>query len=496
MKRGLACLLLIVILTLFISFPYIKAYDGFGYGAYGGGFAGLPSIAEVAQNEWFNAGLLFLLIFAVCWFVLQQVFATSRGAAVTISIVLGIMGALGIVFFYGPILTRFGNWFIVLVLAAVVLLLFFQLKKAGIGLIYILVALSLIWLLWAHRQFCPPYGTLFPRELCTFLDTIAIAIIIIAVIMFLIWLLRKLSGKIAISVTPKEPKPPKEPKQYPILTISVEGAGEIKPKPGQYKCKLNQKVKVGVDRPYPQWKFSHWVLDGQNIGHYPQVQVIMNTDHHLIAVFTKGERGKIRVTVSILPSPEAGVIRPAPGTYEYDPYTKLTIAVIRANPGYRFKEWLLNNKPSKKPAFTINLDPRLFKNGLNLVAVFVKKGEPPPKGKARFDIFIGGKLYTGNVNESTTELVTKNKTTFVIKNGGTGGTLQWAAAASRGLDISPKGGSLKKDQTCVVTVTVTDRNVPYIPHVTVFAKAGESPDTPRELIGKSIAKAFISFVIK
>jgi len=89
----------------------------------------------------------------------------------------------------------------------------------------------------------------------------------------------------------------------------------------------------------------------------------------------------------------------------------------------------------------------------------------------------------------STELATKNTTTFKIRNGGSPqSTLNWAAARDNCFSLSQDSGQLKGGQEINITVTVTNRtlNIPH-PSVIVTAKRGKAGnwvDVYQNKIGK------------
>ncbi|MCL6500672.1 MAG: hypothetical protein K6T16_01410 [Candidatus Pacearchaeota archaeon] len=280
MKRGTAWTLLFIlpfILSSLFAFIFLTnfalAYDGYDY-SYGD-----LSLAELAQNEWVNVALVFLLIFAVCWFVMQQVFRSSPGAAFVISFVLGVMGALGVLSMFGPIIPKVGWWVIALAIALLIAILWFQFKRRGSSFWIILLGIALVWLLWARNELCP---YILPHVFCVVLDAISIAILIVAILMFLIWLLKKLKGGGGGQWQPTV-KPPREKR---VLRISVHGNGTTNPAPKDHLYNLNQKVRVKAIAKKGS-RFERWLLDGHGAGATgdPTVDVIMDDNHHLIAVF-------------------------------------------------------------------------------------------------------------------------------------------------------------------------------------------------------------------
>ena len=117
-------------------------------------------------------------------------------------------------------------------------------------------------------------------------------------------------------------------------------------------------------------------------------------------------------------------------------------------------------------------------------------------GAASFDLFIDGSRYNDRNNvQHTTDLRNRDKTSFVIMNGGKGGVLYWRAAGSKkALKVEPNVGKLKKGQSVRVNVSVINRDIgsSFVPHVTVIAKRGATGNV-RTLISKRVAKAFIRY---
>jgi len=70
------------------------------------------------------------------------------------------------------------------------------------------------------------------------------------------------------------------------LTISVSGSGATSPPVGVYTYVEGSHVAVTAT-PDAGWEFSHWMLDGVNVGDAIPYMVTMNEDHALSAVFTE-----------------------------------------------------------------------------------------------------------------------------------------------------------------------------------------------------------------
>ncbi|MGB9707748.1 MAG: hypothetical protein ACPLXC_00215 [Candidatus Pacearchaeota archaeon] len=253
MKRELLPLVLFV---LILSLGLASAqYYNYGYGT--SGFGGLPSIAELVNNEWVNAAVIFLFVFAFVWFITQQVFNASKPAAVVISIILALIAAFGVVYMYGPIIARFGNLIFFAVFAGIILLLWFQFRHAKTVVFIALAVASLIWLLFLRGQLCPPFGILF-QELCVILDVIAIILIIILIIR-LLW---ALFNKLRRGVRQKGGGP-----EAVELIIESTPGGTTNPPPGSYPVQKNSVATIVPILDYGH-VIDHWTVDGHSVRAY------------------------------------------------------------------------------------------------------------------------------------------------------------------------------------------------------------------------------------
>jgi len=222
MKRGFVLVALVLLSCILFSSLASAQFENF-------------SISAFAQNEWVNAALIFLLMFSFLWFVFQRVFKSAPGAALVASIVFGIIASFGIVYYYGAVIGRFGNIFLLLLVAAIVFLLWLQLRRFKISLFFILLAVTLVWLFYARGQLCPPLGIL-PQELCLLLDTAAIVILLVSVVKLIIWLIGKLTGHVPQVNFPgggmfgggRPPREPREPRQPRERARRMPGAPRIR----------------------------------------------------------------------------------------------------------------------------------------------------------------------------------------------------------------------------------------------------------------------------
>lgn len=77
---------------------------------------------------------------------------------------------------------------------------------------------------------------------------------------------------------------PPTPTTYKLTVTSTEG-GTTEPQPGVYSYDTGTVVSVyAISLPEP-WRFDHWLLDGAPRSENP-IEVTMNSDHSLHAVFT------------------------------------------------------------------------------------------------------------------------------------------------------------------------------------------------------------------
>lgn len=255
MKKRLFALFLLVFM---FSISFASAYNSFSN----------ISLSNIAENEWFNAALLFLFIFAVAWFVLQNVFKSSPGAALIISIVMAMFGSTGVIYYFGAVAKYFSWWVLAVAAAIIVVLLYKQLKKQGTVFSLIFIALALLWFLYGRTKICLDSAIL-PENACTILDAIASAFIIIGLIKLLLMAKSRVRGS---GGGPNE------------LSITINGNGATRPRPGIYRYGKNAKIKI---RAYPKSgsAFEKWILNGKDVGTNPILKINMNASYNVIAVF-------------------------------------------------------------------------------------------------------------------------------------------------------------------------------------------------------------------
>ncbi len=84
---------------------------------------------------------------------------------------------------------------------------------------------------------------------------------------------------------------PEMPGERYSLDIGIDGKGETRPKPGTYQCRVDSKTVVGVASA-SDWRFSHWLLDGESIEEKPFISIPPGSEGQtrtLVAVFEKLE---------------------------------------------------------------------------------------------------------------------------------------------------------------------------------------------------------------
>ncbi len=269
----------IVLINFVVAY---NGYDGYGFDEiFPEGF----SLAALATNEWFNAALLFLLIFTICLFALQKVFRESRGAAIMASIVLGMLGSLGIIYYYGPIATKLAWWVIALFVVIILTGLYWQLRRRGPLTFIALLVLALVWFFYARQLLCR--GVL-PHVVCVVLDAAAIVILIIAVFKLLVKTLNWLRGRgFGISGGGRVEKPEKG-EETVDLVIETTGGGTTNPSPGVHSCIKNSIAQI-IPIPLPSHHINYWKVNGKKV--ITNVLTIqMKYKIHAKAVFSRGER--------------------------------------------------------------------------------------------------------------------------------------------------------------------------------------------------------------
>jgi len=149
-----------------------------------------PAFVDLISSDWFNAGLLFALVFVICFVVLKQVFHSNIGVAVVISVILGVAGSFSVIARYGTIFGNF-DWVILALVVFIVAAFLASLSKdKKTSLTMFMFAVPVAWWAWGRGFFCAPRGTL-SLNTCVIVDVVAGILIVIAIIQFLRALLAK-----------------------------------------------------------------------------------------------------------------------------------------------------------------------------------------------------------------------------------------------------------------------------------------------------------------
>jgi len=153
------------------------------------------------------------------------------------------------------------------------------------------------------------------------------------------------------------------------LTISVTGEGTTNPAKGSHVYGSGSTATVSAT-PESGWRFDHWILDGENAGSMTTINVLMDSDHDLEAVF-------VQITYTLrITTTTGGTTSPPPGNHVYFPGTSVPVTAIPQK-CYQFDHWELDgeNVGSANP-YTVTMNANH-----TLHAVF--KEAPPVGGYAQ-----------------------------------------------------------------------------------------------------------------
>ncbi|MEM4713144.1 MAG: right-handed parallel beta-helix repeat-containing protein [Candidatus Bathyarchaeia archaeon] len=106
-----------------------------------------------------------------------------------------------------------------------------------------------------------------------------------------------------------------------FLTITTTAGGTTDPAPGTYTY-INGSVVSVTAIPYVNYRFEYWMLDGANVGSTNPIEVLMDSNHTLEAVFTQIT---YQLTIS---TTTGGTTNPTPGTYTYVNGTVISVTAI------------------------------------------------------------------------------------------------------------------------------------------------------------------------
>jgi parallel beta-helix repeat protein len=125
------------------------------------------------------------------------------------------------------------------------------------------------------------------------------------------------------------------PKTFTLI-ISATVGGTTDPPPGPYTYTDGTLVQVKA-YPATNYCFDYWIFDGVNVGSSNPIEVLMDTNHTLQAVFSI-------ITYDLtITSTTGGTTDPPAGTYTF---TNGTVICVRAIPdfNYRFERWILDGE--------------------------------------------------------------------------------------------------------------------------------------------------------
>ncbi|MCS7134384.1 MAG: hypothetical protein NZ889_00795 [Candidatus Pacearchaeota archaeon] len=343
------------------------------------------SITNLLSNEWFNAGLLFLIIFVCCLIVLKRIFRASYGVAVIMSLILGIAGSFSIIAKYGLIFQKFDFWAFFLIFLIVLALVMLSSRTKRAGAIIFLFTIGIAWFAYGKEIFCPPKGTL-SSNTCTLLNTIMGILILIAFALLLSAIFSRTKWKQAERT---------EREEEVILVIRVYGTGTTTPAPGTYRFKKGTKVTISAITLDQQHPFSHWTINGRNVRGARQ-KLKLNKDTDAVAVFGAVQPPppvkptKVTLKIEVRP-PEGGKTNPSPGVHTYDKGTTVTIRAIPAE-NFKVAYWLVNGKQENKGKRILNL---VLDKDYYVVVIFESKEDAKKSKELFIKLKIKGKTAKG-----------------------------------------------------------------------------------------------------
>ncbi|MDH7477839.1 MAG: PKD domain-containing protein, partial [Candidatus Bathyarchaeota archaeon] len=132
------------------------------------------------------------------------------------------------------------------------------------------------------------------------------------------------------------------------LVITATAGGTTNPAPGTYVYENGTYATVTA-LPSANYMFDHWVLDGSPAGSANPIDVLMDRDHTLHAVFAI-----INYTLTITTT-SGGTTNPSPGTYIYASGTMVEVLAI-PDLNYKFVRWELNGNNITNNPIAILMD--------------------------------------------------------------------------------------------------------------------------------------------
>ena len=133
------------------------------------------------------------------------------------------------------------------------------------------------------------------------------------------------------------------------LNITTTASGTTTPSPGVHTYANGTIAKVTAI-PDINYTLAYWELDGSNAGTNNPIEILMDSNHTLHAVFMPIPY--YNLTISTTPG---GTTNPALGTYTYANGTTLNVTAI-PNIGYSFDYWLLDGQVRTENPITVVMD--------------------------------------------------------------------------------------------------------------------------------------------
>jgi parallel beta-helix repeat protein len=129
------------------------------------------------------------------------------------------------------------------------------------------------------------------------------------------------------------------------LEITATSGGTTDPEPGIYNYMIGSSAQVTAI-PETNYRLAYWELDGMNVGSANPIEVLMDRNHTLNAVFSFLT---YNLTISVT---TGGTTDPAPGTYSYTLNSTVQVTAI-PDAGYSFSYWLLDGVKTTQNPITI-----------------------------------------------------------------------------------------------------------------------------------------------
>jgi parallel beta-helix repeat protein len=132
------------------------------------------------------------------------------------------------------------------------------------------------------------------------------------------------------------------------LEITTTSGGTTDPEPGIYNYTIGSSAQVTAI-PETNYRLAYWELDGMNVGSANPIEVLMDRNHTLNAVFSFLT---YNLTISVT---TGGTTDPAPGTYSYTLNSTVQVTAI-PDAGYSFSYWLLDDNVRTENPITVIMD--------------------------------------------------------------------------------------------------------------------------------------------